>query len=177
MSKSSHSDSGHTDADEGHRNTLRARIREALEDTIHRVECRLVCVELTNGPNGQILRLYVDKDGGVNVADCAMVSRAISPELDVLDFIPGAYRLEVSSPGIDRPVELLEDYERFSGLRASVRLLPGHHPRRFKGILRGLEDDCVLLEAEDETHHFPLDQIDRCRLDLNPDEFASLATR
>ena len=156
------------------RQALRNRIREIVEPLVEGAGCELIGVELSGDQGGPILRLYIDRPGGVVVADCTRVSRIVSPELDVEDPLPVAYRLEVSSPGMERPVERPADFERFKGYRARVRMAPDWGRKRFTGILRGLRDGQVVLEAEGQEHLLPLDRVDRLRLDLTPEEFDRL---
>ena len=156
------------------RQALRLELRSLLEPTIERCGCSLVAVDLASEAGGRVLRLYIDAPGGVDISDCSRVSHAVSPELDVADPISGTYNLEVSSPGIDRPVELAADFERFSGYRAKVRLGPGSARRRYTGTLRGLVDDAVVIEVDGVEHRIPIDQVDRVRLDLDTEEFMKL---
>jgi len=156
---------------------LRQRIRGIVEPTVVDEGCELVAVEVIAGDKGQTLRLFVDAPGGVTIDQCAGISRALSPVLDVEDPFTGTYRLEVSSPGIDRPVEKPEDFERFNGLRAKIRLIPGVERRRYTGTLLGLIDGRVHIEVDGETHELPFNEIDRTRLVLELEEFAELQSR
>ncbi len=161
------------------RRELRASVRSIVEGTIERLGYALIAVELSGDRAGPILRLCIDRPqgvgGGVGIRDCATVSRAISPELDVWDPLPNAYRLEVSSPGIERPVERPEDFERFIDFRARVRMGPASSRRRYKGMLKGVEDDHLRLAVGERILALPLAEIDRVRLDLEPEEYARLA--
>ena len=112
----------------------------------------LVDVEFRREANGWILRLYLDKPGGVTLGDCQRVSGELSDLLDVEGFINHPYTLEVSSPGLNRPLRLESDFLRFVGQRARVstsQAVAGQ--RRFLGVLRGYEDGRILLEREDGT--------------------------
>ena len=109
-------------------------------------------------------------DGRVGVEDCARVSREISHGLDATDALPGAYLLEVSSPGIDRVLGRAVDFERAVGQRVSLELRePREGRRRFKGDLVGFSDDCAHLRAESEDVRIPLDQILRAKALLSTD--------
>jgi ribosome maturation factor RimP len=106
-------------------------------------------------------------ESGMTVDDCSEVSNAVSALLDVADPVPGAYVLEVSSPGIDRPLVKREDYERFAGFEAKLELgQPRDGRRRFRGLLKGLEGDGIKLDLGDETVTLPLSAITRARLVL-----------
>jgi ribosome maturation factor RimP len=156
---------------------IRDRIRGIVEPSVADEGCALVAVELTGGDKGQTLRLFVDAPGGVTIDQCASISRALSPLLDVENPISGAYRLEVSSPGIDRPVETAADFARFVGFRAKVRLIPGAERRRYTGTLLGIVDDHVQISVDGETIELSLQEIDRARLVLELDEFIQLQSR
>ena len=110
--------------------------------------------------------MYIDSESGVTVDDCARVSYQVSGVLDVEDPIPGNYQLEISSPGLDRPLFRARDYERFAGQLVFVRLRqPLNGRRRFKGRLEGLHDQDVVLELEDGAHvQLPLVAIEQAHL-------------
>ena len=112
----------------------------------------LVDVEFRREANGWVLRLYLDKPGGVVLGDCQRVSEELSDLLDIEDLIDHPYTLEVSSPGLNRPLRLESDFLRFVGQRARISTsaaIVGQ--RRFLGVLRGYEEGRVLLEREDGT--------------------------
>jgi len=120
-------------------------------------------------PNGRhsVLRVYIDAEAGITVDDCARVSHQVSGVLDVEDPIPGQYALEVSSPGLDRPLFEAAHYERFVGYKAKVRLvapLPERAGRKFTGEIRRMDGDAVVLETEGTEYRVPLDQIESARL-------------
>ncbi len=160
------------------RQDLRHRLRELAEPVVQRCSCELVAVELTNEHGEDVLRLFIDapegSGRGVSVGDCTRVSHAMSPVLDVHDPIPGRFRLEVSSPGMDRPVERRSDLLRFQGFRARLRLSARAGRRRFTGVLGGLDGDTLLFQVGDELRRYPLDEVDRVRLVLDHDEYARL---
>ena len=126
----------------------------------------LVGVEFHSRPgHGGVLRVYIDHQDGIDVDDCAAVSRQLSAVLDVEDPIREAYDLEISSPGLDRPLFKREDYLRFAGHQVSIRLrdkLDGR--RRYKGVLQGLDEDKVLVDADGERWELPLELIEQARL-------------
>jgi ribosome maturation factor RimP len=144
-----------------------------VQDTVERLGCQLVAVELTGGPGRTILRLSIDAAQGVSVGQCTAISRAISPLLDVNDPMPVPYDLEVSSPGMDRPLELLADFERYAGHRMLLRL--GGDKRKRQGVLRGVEEGQVQFAIGDRIELIHPDRIDRASLILDPEEFARLA--
>ena len=126
-------------------------------------DTRLVRVK-TSRRNGMTLQIMAERpDGTMTVADCEAISRDVSPALDVEDPISEAYHLEVSSPGIDRPLVRRSDFERWSGHVAKIELaVPVDGRRRFRGTLLGLEDNDVALKVDDAAEGAP----DRFRLPL-----------
>jgi ribosome maturation factor RimP len=122
----------------------------------------LVDLQASNG--GRLLRLFIDKPSGIRVEDCAAVSRQLSRVLEVegIDY----ERLEVSSPGLDRPLRRAGDFSRFAGQKAEVRMrTPDATGRRkFVGVLRGAEDGQVSLEVEGQQLALALDDVERARL-------------
>ncbi|HWE23552.1 MAG TPA: Imm1 family immunity protein [Myxococcales bacterium] len=112
----------------------------------------LVDVELAGGGGRTTLRLYIDRAGGVSLDDCTSVSRAVSAALDVEDPIEGAYDLEVSSPGLDRPLRTPEHFQKFAGEEVRIKAFGPvaelENRKNFHGILRGFEDGRVLVEVD-----------------------------
>lgn len=126
---------------------------EAINAIIERVTARegleLVHWEMVGPRNNSVLRIYIDKPGGVTHADCETVSHQVGTLFDVEDIIPNQYVLEVSSPGVDRPLFKRADYERFAGNRVKVRTQqPVNGQRNFRGRLIGIEGETVKLDAE-----------------------------
>lgn len=152
-------------------NPLQTTLRNLLSPTVDRLGYWISAIELANDHRGLIVRLFIDGPGGVGIADCAKVTREISPLLDVEDPIPDNYNLEVSSPGIDRLIERPEDFVRFAGFRAKVKLRDGDETgrKRFSGELAGLdaEDEGYFLLRSGETVH-RLSRADVVTVRLNP---------
>ncbi len=141
------------------------QLRALLEPTVEAMGFELVHVELAGSGPGAVLRVYMDSPGGVTVDDCARVSEQLSAVLDVEDWIPGPYTLEVSSPGLDRPLVKREDFRRFAGRMVKVRLRePLAGQRNFTGCLVGMTDDCVVLEVGGGRLDLAFDGIERARL-------------
>jgi ribosome maturation factor RimP len=159
------------------RTGLRQRLRDIVAGTVDAAGCELVAIEVTGDNRGTIVRLFIDKAGGVNIDDCARISRAVSPELDVEDPIPGEYRLEVSSPGMDRPVETVADFKRFIGYAAKIRMLPGAERRRYTGELVSADANTVRIVVDGNEHELLFSQIERARLMLDLDQFNEIRAR
>jgi ribosome maturation factor RimP len=128
------------------------RLAEIITPVIEDLGYELVRVRLMSGKE-TVLQIMADKpDGGIEVDDCAAISTAVSATLDVEDPILDAYTLEVSSPGIDRPLTRLKDFEMFEGYDAKIEtdeLIDGR--RRFKGILAGIDGDEILINVAEGT--------------------------
>ena len=125
----------------------------------------LVHVEHQRETAGWVLRLYIDRPGGVTLEDCMLISRQLSDELDVAIEDIGPYHLEVSSPGVDRPLGKIQDYERFRGHMARIKTADALAGKKsFKGILSGLTDGSVALLVGDKKIAIPFGEIIRARL-------------
>lgn len=149
-------------------NALADRLAALIEPSLAAMGYDLVRV-LVDGKHQARVQIMAERsDGrGMGVDDCALVSRTISALLDVEDPIEGSYTLEVSSPGIDRPLTRPKDYSRFAGHVAKVELkLPRDGRRRFTGTLKGVENERVLLEVDAQTLSLPLAEIERAKLVL-----------
>lgn len=130
------------------------------------LQLEIVDVEYRREAGGRVLRVFIDKPGGITLDDCQALSRALSRKLDETDPIADSYSLEVSSPGLDRPLKRPEDFERFAGEDVHVRTYgPLDGRRNFKGELIGWEDGHVVVQLDDGPVRIPKDQIARARLD------------
>ena len=140
-------------------------LQQILEPVLEAMGYELVGVEFHRMHANALLRVYIDKESGVNVDDCQQVSHQISGILDVEDPIPSRYTLEVSSPGLDRPLFKAEDFVRFAGRQVRIHLdLPLNGRRKLVGLLRGLRGEEVVLELEGLELLVPLDRIEKARL-------------
>ena len=141
------------------------RVQELVAPVVAALGYELVGVEHVAQGRHSILRLYIDRDDGITVDDCERVSRQVSALLDVEDPIPGEYVLEVSSPGLDRPLLNAEHFQRFAGHTVRLRLTqPMEGRRRFSGLLQGLRGDQVLLLVDGVEVALPLAKIDKANL-------------
>ncbi len=158
-----------------HESGLAAGIASLVEPVLVDLGFRLVRVALS-GKDSQTLQIMAERaDGTMTVSDCETVSRQLSPVLDAYDPLPGAYRLEISSPGIDRPLVRPSDFEDWSGFEARIDLKqPVNGRKRFKGILEGFENGEVRIECELEkvgtqVLGIPVALIDTAKLMLTDD--------
>ena len=127
--------------------------------------CTLWDVEYVREGSEYFLRLYLDKDGGVDINDCEAITRAMDPILDEEDPIPESYHFEVCSAGLERPLKRPSDFERFMGEPIMVKLYrPRNGLKEIPGILRGYENGCVTVEAGKETITFQKFEVALVRL-------------
>ncbi|MEQ1729138.1 MAG: ribosome maturation factor RimP [Vicinamibacterales bacterium] len=156
-----------------------ASIVEQVKDAATRVAAthglELFDVQFRREAYGMVLRVQIDRPGPaasaeecVSVQDCSHVSRDLSALLDVEDFIPVAYTLEVSSPGLDRPLRGRTDFERFAGRRAKVVMREAVDGQTFfRGRLAGVDADYALIDGEDgRQHRVPLGLVTRANLEV-----------
>jgi ribosome maturation factor RimP len=145
--------------------------RETIHEIIERVTARegleLVHWETVGPRNHFVLRIFIDKPGGVTLGDCERVSNQVGMLFDVEDLIPNQYTLEVSSPGIERGLYKPADYERFAGSRVKLRTAqPINGQRNFKGKLLGIDGDIVSLETDAAGRiDIPLEQIAKANIE------------
>jgi len=127
---------------------------ELLDPVAEAAGFELVRLRLMGGTEQRRLQIMAERpDGEMNVEDCAILSRAVSEVLDAADPIAGEYTLEVSSPGVDRPLTRLKDFETWEGYEARIELdRVAEGRKRFKGVLAGIEDDSVALNLENDDH-------------------------
>src|SRR6476659_6497450 len=129
---------------------LPARVATIVEPVIEQLGYRLVRVRVSSAEGCTVQIMAERPDGTMSVEDCEAVSRALSPVLDVADPIERAYRLEISSPGIDRPLVRRTDFERYLGFLVKVEMAVAHQGRkRFRGMLQGVEGDTIRLRRDD----------------------------
>ncbi|KPK55417.1 MAG: hypothetical protein AMS22_04470 [Thiotrichales bacterium SG8_50] len=140
-------------------------LRDLIEPSVSGLGYDLVAVELTGDGSNTILRVYIDLPGGITIKDCEAVSRQLSAVLDVEDPIRGEYALEVSSPGLDRPLVRREDFEQYVGEDVKIRMAEQVLGRRnFTGRLQGVEGNLVLVEVDNEIYELDLEHMERARL-------------
>jgi ribosome maturation factor RimP len=140
-------------------------LRELIEPTVEALGYQLWGLEYQGQGRYSILRLFIDKEDGVNVDDCAAVSHHVSGVLDVEDPIDGEYTLEVSSPGMDRPLFSLEQYQAYIGQVVSLRLrVPFEGRRKFKGKINAVEGDDIVIQVDDHEYLLPITLIEKANV-------------
>jgi len=143
------------------------KIRVLAEDLLANLGYELVDLEFSQNDEGSLLRLFVDKEGGVTLDDCTHVSRMFGALLDVEDPISGGYNLEISSPGLNRPLRRFRDFSARIGETVKVTLVrPLDGRRRFKGVLKEVTEEplTVTIEVDGEEYIVPLDESSKCNL-------------
>ena len=150
--------------------TYEGKIRELAEPVAEAGGMDLIYVECLKMKSRWVVRLYLDREGGVALDDCAEISNQVGDILDVHDVPPGPYTLEVSSPGLDRPLDRDKDFLKYRGSNIFIRLdekLEGI--RNFRGMLVDLVDEdgkkMILLDADGAVHRIPKDRVVKAHLD------------
>lgn len=148
--------------------TLVEKIEGLLLPTIHAMGFELVQIKLMEGNKTKLLQIMAERpDGSMNVDDCAQISHQVSAILDVEDVIPGEYRLEISSPGIDRPLVKLADYEKYLGHAAKVELmLPVNGRKRYTGVMKTIIGDVLTMDVDGKPVALDIDDIQSAKLVL-----------
>ena len=142
-----------------------AELADLLRATVEAMGFALWGLEFRAQGKNSLLRVYIDREAGVQVDDCAQVSRQISGILDVEDPIAGEYSLEVSSPGIDRFLFSIEQCQQYVGEWLEVKLrVPFEGRKNFSGTLVGIEDQDVVVRIDDDEYVLPFDSIDKAKV-------------
>jgi ribosome maturation factor RimP len=153
------------------------RARRVLDPVIERDGFELVDVEWAREGHAWVLRVFVDRPGGITIDHCQELSRTLETILDVEDFIEPAYNLEVSSPGVNRPLRKPEHFQKFAGERVHVKAFgpiegsaPGQAPRKnWTGVLRGFADGLVEVDVDGTLHRIPLEKIAKANIEYDFD--------
>lgn len=141
------------------------KLQQILEPVVVAMGYELVGVEYQPRKANALLRLYIDQEAGINLEDCERVSHQVSGVLDVEDRIFGQYTLEVSSPGLDRPLFQEAHFARFVGHQARIHLVvPINGRNKLVGVLKSVQNGEIAIEVEGVEIMVPLDRIDKARL-------------
>ncbi len=146
-------------------NPLVAKLEKLLKPAMESLGYELIGLEYGDRGRGMLLRIYIDKEAGIQIADCETASRRIGAILDVEDIMAGHYDLEVSSPGLDRPLFKAEHYRRFISRRIKiVMVVPQSGRRRFTGVLQDFSDEQITIEVDNEVFKLPFTGVASARL-------------
>jgi ribosome maturation factor RimP len=142
------------------------KLKQLIRQEVELLGYELIGVEFVGqGKGAALLRIYIDHADGITLDDCVEVSHQVSGVLDVEDPIQENYRLEVSSPGLDRPLFELAHFERFKGSRVKLKTrVKVDNRHRFSGLLGGVEENQVLIEEDGNSYRIPFEDIDSARL-------------
>lgn len=141
------------------------KLTELLRPAVEETGKSLLGVEFISAGNNSILRLFIDHENGINVDDCAEVSRQVGAVLDVEDPISSEYNLEVSSPGVDRPLFELAHFQEVIGETVNLKLsMPLNGRRKFKGPLVGIENDTLIVEVDGIDYELVISNVDKANL-------------
>jgi ribosome maturation factor RimP len=147
---------------------LLQEISQVIEPILQSQGLELVDLEYQRESRGWVLRIYLDREGGVTLDDCTEVSHEVGALLEVKDLIPNAYILEVSSPGLTRPLKKPEDFNKFRNQLVKIKLFePLDGRKNFKGTLLGLEEDKVRVEVDQQVFELPLTHIAKANLEID----------
>lgn len=140
-------------------------IEKMLKPVLGAMGYQLVERELVTDMGRLILRLYIDKEGGVTLDDCSEASRAVSAHLDVEDPIPGKYDLEISSPGVERPLRYPEDFARFAGETIKLRTTtPLEGRQNYRGLLKGCDAENIYMTVDETEFTIPFSALLKARI-------------
>lgn len=144
---------------------VREKLAGLVEPLLERLGYEMVDLEFAGGRGSAMLRVYIDREAGVGIEDCEAVSREVSALLDVHDPVPSGYRLEVSTPGLDRVLRTAAHYARFAGAQVAVELaVPREGRRRYTGRLVHSDANGLELMVDDARVAFPYGEVFRARL-------------
>ncbi len=149
-------------------------LRTLAEPIVEEQGCVLTAIEVLGGAGAATVRLSVDQPGGVGIDQCTRISRAFSRVLDERDPIPSAYTLEVSSPGIQRPVQRPEDFDRFAGCEIRVKRYGTDSRKATRGRLVGFVDGRIQLHTDSGPIQIHPDDVERAWLALTDEQFARM---
>ena len=147
-------------------NSIDSRIRGLAEKAAAEQGLEFVHLELAGTKRNQVVRIYIDKPGGVTVEDCSNVSRSVEAEMDADDFMPGPYVLEVSSPGLDRELYSLSDFQRFVGSKAKAKVRDGEgKAKSYNGRIVAVDGEEISFEDRSEGEvKFPYSAVVKANL-------------
>ncbi|MAZ89635.1 MAG: ribosome maturation factor RimP [Cellvibrionaceae bacterium] len=141
------------------------QLTELLAPVVASLGCELWGLEYFSQGRHSTLRLFIDHPDGIGLAECEKISRQVSSVMDVEDPIAGEYTLEVSSPGMDRPLYTLEHFARYQGEQVSIKLRSAFEGRRkFSGLLRGVDGDDVLVVVDEHEYLLPIEIIEKANI-------------
>lgn len=154
------------------KNSIEDKVREAAVRVAEENNLELVQAEVAGSGKKLTVRIFIDKEGGIMHEDCTMMSRELEKIFDAEDFIPAAYLLEVSSPGLERELYSLKDFVKFTGNLAKVRLnAPIDEQKNFRGRIVGIENEEIIFDDKTKgTKRFPYSAVAKANLEIDLEE-------
>ena len=147
--------------------TLEKKLTDMFSPVIESMGFELVAVEVSGDGGRAVMRVFIDSPDGITVDNCADISYQVSGILDVEDPLRGKYTLEVSSPGLDRPLVTLEHFNQFMGERMKIRCFePVLGRKRFTGRLESIENETLIIAVDNEVYEIPLEIVEKANLAL-----------
>jgi len=141
------------------------QLTELIQPVVEGLGCELWGIERQSSGRSSTLKVYIDAEVGVDIEDCARISRQLSSLLDVEEPLKGEYTLEVSSPGMDRRLFRQDQFEAFAGAKVRIQLKRSYEgQRKYSGLLKGMDGDEVILGFDDEEILFPLEAIEKANV-------------
>lgn len=148
------------------------RVRVIMEPLLFQAGLELVDIEYRREAKGWVLRLYLDKEGGITLDDCTRISQEFGRNLDIEDFMQVPYTLEVSSPGLTRSLKTEKDFIRYCHHLVKVKTFhPIENRRNFKGRLLGISENKISIESEGGIFQIPLDNVAKANLEIGQEVF------
>jgi len=145
-----------------------SNIKELLEPILFEKRLELFDIEFKSQGQKGVLRVFIDKDEGVTIDDCTVISRELGTLLEVHDVIPGSYTLEISSPGLTRPLKKPSDYVRFKGKAVKIKTIEDIEDKNiFTGKLLDFKDETVYIETDGTNYLIPYSKIEKANLELD----------
>ncbi len=150
---------------------IEKKIEKISRPILDSLGVELVDIEFRREPNGWVLRLYIDKEGGVNLDDCSVVSGEVGMAMDVEELIDHPYNIEVSSPGLTRPLKKLKDFERFSGRKVKIKCFEALCGRKsFVCMLNGVDGENIIVTLDGDEMKIPFGNIAKANLEISWEE-------
>lgn len=141
------------------------KLQDLLAPIVEALEFQCWGIEFISQGRHSVLRIYIEHENGITVDNCELVSRQLSAVLDVEDPVSGEYTLEVSSPGMDRPLFTLEQYAAYAGQQVKIKLrAPVEERRHFLGMIRGIEEDDVVVQVDNYEYLLPFELIEKANI-------------
>lgn len=145
---------------------LHDKLRALIAPVLQNFNVDFIALELKGSKRNLVVRVIVDQDGGIALTTCAAISRTLSSQLDVADIIPGRYRLDVSSPGVDWPLKTVRDFQRHLGREVSLHYRDGESTIAAEGTIQAASDAGIVIAVGSQIVSIPLPQIEVGKLKL-----------